>query len=212
VEGPFDPNEVEQMLEEDEINPFNYGYTFGMKEWRSVKEALVWARRDLAARLRISMTQQTRLLCEGKTNTAAARVALAQAGRASGTFAGDYDLLALEVIIETNLQVQREHEKFAQNFEPGAIDVFPAWELFQCHEPDFPRDWHAAWTTAGGRLTKGRMIAAKADPIWRKLSDFDLPFVPFSFDRGYYIRDIMFSECGLAAQPAPLLPPLKQVF
>jgi hypothetical protein len=72
VEGPFDPNEVEQMLEEDEINSFNYGYTLGMKEWRSVEEALVWARRDLAARLRICMTQQTKLLHEGESDIAAA--------------------------------------------------------------------------------------------------------------------------------------------
>jgi hypothetical protein len=212
VEGPFDPNEVEQMLEEDEINSFNYGYTLGMKEWRSVEEALVWARRDLAARLRICMTQQTKLLHEGESDIAAARVTLEKEAKKIGIFATGYDLLALQVILETNLQIQREHKQFTQYFDPGGIDVFPAWELFQCHEPDFPRDWQTAWTAAGGRLNNGRMIAAKGDPIWRKLSDFDLPFVPLSFDRGYYARDIMFSECGLAAQLAPPLPTLQQVF
>lgn len=48
---------------------------------------------------------------------------------------------------------------------------FPAWELcLGAYWEESLSDWHSRWQRCGGRLCDGRMIAAKWDGIWAKLS------------------------------------------
>ena len=63
---------------------------------------------------------------------------------------------------------------------------FPAWEL--CLGPYWDEsltNWHSRWERCGGRLCEGRMIAAKWDSIWSKLSStfydgFGRPYPPYA--------------------------------
>jgi hypothetical protein len=48
---------------------------------------------------------------------------------------------------------------------------FPAWELcLGAYWDESLADWHSRWQRCGGRLCDGRMIAAKWDGIWARLS------------------------------------------
>lgn len=48
---------------------------------------------------------------------------------------------------------------------------FPAWELcLGTYWEESLSDWHSRWHRCGGRLCDGRMIAAKWDGIWSRLS------------------------------------------
>ncbi len=58
----------------------------------------------------------------------------------------------------------------------------------------FPRDWDAEWLKAGGVVSHGRYIAPAVDPVWKNLSDFDLPIPPFSVDSSISMRDIRKKE------------------
>jgi hypothetical protein len=54
---------------------------------------------------------------------------------------------------------------------PSALRQFPAWELtlgFYWQENE--EEWHSRWRECGGRLFEGRMIAAKWDAVWERLS------------------------------------------
>jgi len=53
----------------------------------------------------------------------------------------------------------------------GRLRQFPAWELcLGTYWQEPVAQWHLRWQRCGGRLSEGRMIAAKWDSIWKKLS------------------------------------------
>jgi hypothetical protein len=54
---------------------------------------------------------------------------------------------------------------------PGFLWWFPAWELcLGSYWHESPEEWHSRWKDCGGKLSEDRMIAAKWDIIWGRLS------------------------------------------
>ena len=55
--------------------------------------------------------------------------------------------------------------------DPISLPMHPAWELCLGYEwEESLPEWHVRWQKCGGILHEGRMIAAKWDPIWERLS------------------------------------------
>lgn len=55
--------------------------------------------------------------------------------------------------------------------DPISLPMHPAWELCLGYEwEESLPEWHVRWQKCGGMLHEGRMIAAKWDPIWERLS------------------------------------------
>lgn len=115
-----------------------------------------------------------------------------------------------------NLQITQNTESaqgfgnFLQSTETGAIDAYPAQELFRAEDRMEPRDWPERWQEAGGQLFGDRMIALKEDPIWESISRFDAPYPPFDYNSGMWVRDVARSEAedlGLLLPGQPANPP-----
>ncbi len=217
ISGPHSLCDVDAMLEDGEIGKDFYGFTEGMPEWRAVEEALVWAHRPLAALVRAEIDAQSDLLFQGEIKEATARVAINGALNRAGIRPTGRETFCLEIITEIATALRQSHRDYVSGVGSGAIEAFPASELFEAQEPDFPRDWNAAWQKVGGRIYDSRLIALKTDSVWARLSDFGYPFPPFSFDRSRWIRDVSFSETReiaivLRDELLPSAPPLVSVF
>lgn len=67
-----------------------------------------------------------------------------------------------------------------------ALWSYPAWELYPGNYwQESIEEWHVRWHKCGGRLSEGRMIAAKWDSIWEKLSNtfydgLNTPYPPYA--------------------------------
>jgi hypothetical protein len=97
---------------------------------------------------------------------------------------------------------------FVADQDPDRLDAWPAQELYRLESRKVPRDWVGRWLDAGGTPTNdGRMIALKNDPIWSEISDFKLPYPPFAFGSGMWVRDISRSE----AQELGIIAPNDEV-
>jgi hypothetical protein len=189
--GPFEPFDVDAMIEEGKIQPGAYAFCAGMPDWRSVAEALVWARRTLAKTVEPAFKEICESLFLGRINDASARQALKEALFRVGTVTSESEMCSLMFLISANVGLAQGRRQWEESVNRDVIDVWPAAELFGIQTPlNFPRDWAAAWIKAGGRLRAGRMIALKDDPVWARLSDFGLPFPPFGMESGMWTRDI----------------------
>lgn len=116
--------------------------------------------------------------------------------------------------LRQNTQSAQGYGNFVQGQAPGAIDAFPAQELYRLEDREEKRDWPTRWNSARGELgpattaSDGRvaMIALKADPIWSALSAFGVPWPPFDFNSGMWVRDVDRARAealGLLAPGAP---------
>lgn len=92
--------------------------------------------------------------------------------------------------IRMNVESAQGYGQFLQGQAEGAIDAFPAQELFRAEDREEPRNWPTRWMQAGGQIFGGRMIALKNDPIWIAISAFDNPFPPFDYNSGMWVRDV----------------------
>ena len=115
----------------------------------------------------------------------------------------------LNLVLKQNVESAQGFGNFLQGTADGALDVFPAQELFRAEERKDERPWPTRWMQAGGQIFGGRMIALKADPIWEAISAFGVPWPPFDFNSGMWVRDIGRDEAielGLltAEDPAPV--------
>lgn len=116
----------------------------------------------------------------------------------------------LGLIYDFNTQQAQEFARWKAGQDEGALDAFPAQELFRAEDRVVPRDWLARWAEAGGKLHDGRMIARKDDPIWMAISAFGTPFPPFDFNSGMDLRDIdrrEAEELGVIAPGDEVTPP-----
>jgi hypothetical protein len=125
----------------------------------------------------------------------------------------------LNLIIQMQTEMAEGFGKYLQSQDPLALGAFPAQELFRAEDRKEPRDWPQRWMLAGGRFYGGgRMIALKSDPIWTAISSFDLPYPPFDYGSGMWVRDISRSESesfGLiepGETPQPLTDPASGVW
>jgi hypothetical protein len=110
----------------------------------------------------------------------------------------------LDLVLRTNVEMAHGYGGYVQGMDESALDTFPALELFRMESRKEPRDWPTRWVESGGTIQPdGRMIALKTDPIWEAISAFDLPYPPFDFGSGMWVRDIdalETQELGLLAK------------
>lgn len=96
----------------------------------------------------------------------------------------------IALVIDTNRAQAQGYARFKRSSSGGALLAFPAQELVRIRNSKEQRDWQARWIAAGGKLTNGRMIALKTDPIWVALNRFGVPYPPFDFNSGMGVKDI----------------------
>lgn len=120
----------------------------------------------------------------------------------------------LNLIAEMQTDFQYGKGGWESDQDPILLELWPAQELFRLEEREKKRDWISRWTEAGGELFDGRMIALKNDPIWIAISRFGLPYPPFDYGSGMWVRDIAADEAialGVMAQndaaPKPMTSP-----
>lgn len=116
----------------------------------------------------------------------------------------------IELQLKTNVETVQGYGNFIQGQAPGAIDAFPAQELFRAEDREEPRNWPQRWMQAGGQTFGGRMIALKGDPVWAALGDpnrfpdaLGNPYPPFAFNSGMWVRDISRDEAEQLGLIAP---------
>lgn len=107
----------------------------------------------------------------------------------------------LDLIVRTQLELMQGAGQQARGTTADRLEAFPAWELIRVLEVTVPRDWPARWAIAGGRMTDGRMIALKGDPVWGELGSsgnfddaLDTDHPPFAFNSGMGWREIQREE------------------
>lgn len=123
----------------------------------------------------------------------------------------------LNLIVETQRQLMQGAGWQMRGSTPERLKQFPAWELIRVGSRRAPRNWggeflgipkrgidpRPRWIIAGGRMTQGRMIALKGDPIWGELGSYDnfsdalgTDHPPFAFNSGMGWREIDRGECA----------------
>lgn len=91
-------------------------------------------------------------------------------------------------------------EMWDERNDGGTLWSFPAWELClgTCWQESLV-EWHSRWQHCGGRLCDGRMIAAKWDEIWARLSStfydgLGYPYPPYARSSCAYWSNICQDE------------------
>lgn len=131
----------------------------------------------------------------------------------------------LEVIFKTNVEMAQGYGTWVQQQDPASLDAYPAQELYRLEDRLQRRPWGQIWNAAIQQLGRSNtsaipvafpyaddgMFALVNDPIWPAISRFGLPYPPYDFNSGMWVRDIdrlQAEELGLlspgAAAPAPV--------
>ena len=107
----------------------------------------------------------------------------------------------LNLVLRTQTDMARGYGHYVQDQEPDSLYLWPAQELFRAEARIEPRDWPERWSSAGGSFfdgpsdyEDGRMIAMRDDPIWEDISRFGLPYPPYDFGSGMWVRKIARAE------------------
>jgi hypothetical protein len=137
----------------------------------------------------------------------------------------------LELIWKTNVQMAQGYGGFIQQQNPASLDAYPAQELYRLEDRKERRPWGQRWNNAIQQLGRGNtsaipvanfsadsgMFALVNDPIWITISRFGLPYPPFDFGSGMWVRDVSRLEAqnmGLLdageAAPDPVIKPLNE--
>jgi hypothetical protein len=194
ADGPHEEAEIARQLYGRKLSKKTLACIEGMPAWRSLDEVLVWSRAVLLRERRCEILELVGRMIGLQIDERSARVeALRMIGRQYDADLGE----SIGTILEVNTAALRNWrlcEAGQSNWNGGATDLWPAFELVKFSELRFHRDWKADWHAAGGRLFKGHMVARKDDPVWQVLSDFGFPFPPFSFDTGMWIKDVTRDE------------------
>lgn len=122
----------------------------------------------------------------------------------------------LQVIYDTNVQMAQGYGAHLQSQAPAALDAWPAQELYRLEDRRERRAWGQRWNEAAQALgldatsaipveemyADSGMFALVNDPIWTMISRFGLPYPPFDFNSGMWVRPVSRSqaeELGLLA-------------
>ena len=192
-EGPFEEQEVDELLEDQRITPAHYGFCEGMPGWRSVLEALVWARAPLFWNCRAQIELGVGEIVAGRRSVRDIRADLHPLLLRDGVLTNHSTVTRFDplgAIIRINIDLRRGYTQWMQRSDFAVLDAWPAAELYEQVQGEIPRDWAAVWTEAGGQLFGERMIALKTDPIWTALSDFGVPYPAYSVGGEMWVRDV----------------------
>ena len=123
----------------------------------------------------------------------------------------------LEVIYKTNVEMAQGYGTWIQQQDPDSLDAYPAQELYRLEDRNQRRPWGSIWNSAiqsigsantsaipvSDAYANAGMFALVNDPIWTAISRFGLPYPPYDFNSGMWVRDIS----RLQAEDLGLLPP-----
>jgi hypothetical protein len=135
----------------------------------------------------------------------------------------------LEMIYRTNVEMAQGYGTFLQQQDPASLDAYPAQELYRLEDRKEHRPWGQRWNTAiqdiglsntsaipvADMFADSGMFALVNDPIWTAISRFDLPYPPYDFGSGMWVRDISRLEAqnmGLMAPGDDSPTPVMQEF
>ncbi len=121
----------------------------------------------------------------------------------------------LNLIIDTQEKMSHGYGNWMQGQDQSVLDMWPAQELYRAEARINERAWNERWTSAGGTLHEGRMIAPKNSPIWVVISAFGLPYPPFDYNSGMDVRDIERGEAirlGVIDERTPSVLPQTRGF
>ena len=97
--------------------------------------------------------------------------------------------------LRTDVALAQGSGQYTAGQTPATLDLIPCQELVRVSRRKVPRNWPAIWRKAGGKFYGGgRMIAAKDDPIWCRISRFGVPYPPFDFNSGMGLRGVRRKE------------------
>jgi len=105
----------------------------------------------------------------------------------------------LDLIVRTQTELMQGAGQQLRGQTPERLRAAPAWELIRVIPVSAPRDWKSRFEQVGGKLTQGRIIALKGDPVWGELgSNFDdsldVDHPPFAFNSGMGWEEVTRSE------------------
>lgn len=96
----------------------------------------------------------------------------------------------------TLLQMWAEKERGLKT-----LRAYPGWELIRAFQKKVPRRWQERWQQVGGKLSDGRMIALKTDPVWAALGSpanfkdaIGVDYPPFAWGSGMRWQAVDFEE------------------
>lgn len=108
----------------------------------------------------------------------------------------------MNLVVRTQVDLMGGAGLQARGSEPISLATHPAWELVRAEPRKTPRDWEARWVICGGKVTDGRMIALKGDPVWGELGSYDnfqdalgVDHPPFAFESGMWWDEVEAAEC-----------------
>jgi len=137
----------------------------------------------------------------------------------------------IELVLKTNRDLAFGWSLKQQGLDPGALEAFPAWELYRLESRQKERNWPQRWVQAGAASGSdvldgwidSPMIALKGHPIWEQLGNsslfpdaLDTDYPPFAFNSGMWVEDVDYRRAiGLGIlQPGarPERPPEEDLF
>jgi hypothetical protein len=92
----------------------------------------------------------------------------------------------LHIIVDTNTKLAEGYGR--RVWQSERLKDWPACELYRAEAREKPRNWALRWRQAGGRLRKGRFVAAFTDPVWTKISRWQHPYPIFDYRSGMWTR------------------------
>jgi hypothetical protein len=191
----------------------------------ALRDRALFSARVTQAQIVQRLGDQIGELLEAKTDPATARLAMKNFLKSidyqpeekdRGTIKDLSSDARINLQLKQNVESAQGYGNWVQGQADGALDAFPAQELYRLEAREEPRDWPTIWNGARGELgasstaadARIAMIALKADPIWTAISEFGVPWPPFAFNSGMWVRDIdrdQAEELGLLdrGQPPP---------
>lgn len=172
-----------------------------------ILERAVFSARNIYADVLAEIDTSLQQVMSGDLDQASMRVAMRKALKATGydpealgiTPGSLLDLSSMQrlnLVIDMQTKQAAGYMQFAQANDPLELDLYPCWELVRHASRIKERtDWPERFVRAGGRLTNGRMIARKDDPVWATLSVFGLPYPPFDYNSGMGLDPVPREEC-----------------
>ena len=98
-----------------------------------------------------------------------------------------------KTVAELKIRAERSFQWYDSGQNEALLDQWPAQEFFKAINESTPMewvDWLKKWTDGGGKIFGNRMIALKNDPVWARISKFNLPYSPFDEYDVMDVRDI----------------------
>ena len=119
---------------------------------------------------------------ENSPNTATARCMIKDVLRDNGH---TVDHERIQLCIDTFQSLTNGFEHWFHEPSEDYKEQYPVWELTKVMQVEESVNWTEKWQDCGGKIySSNRMAAPIDDSIWLKMSDFGLPFPPFTLNSG----------------------------